>query len=526
MKKILVCFSLIILLIFTVGCNRYSESIWQEKYDLGERYLLEENYEQAAIIFEELIEIDPMRPEGYTKAAEAYIALERFDDAQDIIQLGFERTGDASLEPEQLYSRLYHSWADNVWQQNYELGIKYLEDDEYSLAQECFDKMIFIYPDRPEGYEKAAEMYLKMDDYESAEKTLEEGYEKTKDPSVNPEKLHNEWASLWKEDLPVFTEKDLDLFENMINQTTMVWLCAEELDAENITVSQIINEMLLANAFPGEGLYTYFFDEDNNIMDTYVEPDPLGRFEEGAYPLTGRYVDWITQNWFNLTIDRSLFGENYYFDKDTLYIAAELGYGSGVGYRGEITDYQVLSSTDNLYEITFQLNTYGSDEIVGQQTFYFQAYLKNDEQMGHFWCVSHMFKSKYENLDEESVILDEESVDIDSDRKYQSYESDIIFNSETGRNCYLGLHIDRENDNTTLSIMCWDTELLASQEDFFIDNYDDSTEFTAIGNRNQSEYSFVVQIGDAQVELTIERIRDGYNVVPEGKIILKETTNE
>ena len=300
-----------------------------------------------------------------------------------------------------------------------------MEDDEDSSAQECFDKMIFVYPDRPEGYEKAAETYLKMDDYESAEKTLEEGYEMTEDPSVNPEKLHNEWSSLWKEDLPVFTEKDLDLFENMINQTTMVWLCAEELDAETITVSQIINEMLLAYTFPSEGLYTYFFDEDNNIIDTYVEPDPLERFEEGAYPLTGRYVDWITQNWFNLTIDRNLVGENYYFDKDTLYIAAELGYGSGAGYRGEITDYQVLSSADNLYEITFQLNTYVSDEIVGRQTFYFQAYLKNDEQMGHFWCVDKMSKSHYEFIETQDQAT-EKLKDEDKDFTHNENNGDTI----------------------------------------------------------------------------------------------------
>ena len=200
MKRTLVYFSLAILLIVTVGCNRYSESVWQDKYNLGERYLLEENYEQAAIVFEELIEIDPMRPEGYAKTAEAYIALERFDDAQDIIQLGFEQTEDVYLDPEQLYSNLYQHWADNVWQKNYELGMQYLEEDNYQLAQNCFTRMISIYTDRSEGYEKAAETYLMMNDYQSAEQILTEGFEKTQDYSLKPDILIEEWAYKWAYD--------------------------------------------------------------------------------------------------------------------------------------------------------------------------------------------------------------------------------------------------------------------------------------------------------------------------------------
>ena len=198
MKKVIAVTFAVVLLLY--GCTQYSEAEWQKKYDLGEQYLLEENYEQAAIVFEELIEIDPMRPEGYTKTAEAYIALERFDDAQNIIQLGFEWTGDASLEPDQLYSKLFQDWKDGVWQDNYEQGMQYLDDNDYLSALKCFNMIIDLYPDKSEGYKIAADTYLKMDDYSSAEQILTKGFEKTQDYSIHPDILTEEWAYKWAYD--------------------------------------------------------------------------------------------------------------------------------------------------------------------------------------------------------------------------------------------------------------------------------------------------------------------------------------
>ena len=46
-----------------------------ELLDLGEKYLLELNYEQALMQFFKVIEVEPMNPRGYTGAAEAYVGL-------------------------------------------------------------------------------------------------------------------------------------------------------------------------------------------------------------------------------------------------------------------------------------------------------------------------------------------------------------------------------------------------------------------------------------------------------------------
>jgi hypothetical protein len=59
-----------------------------ELLDLGEKYLLELNYEQALVQFLKVIEIEPMNPRGYTGAAEAYIGLGDTANAEAALKQG------------------------------------------------------------------------------------------------------------------------------------------------------------------------------------------------------------------------------------------------------------------------------------------------------------------------------------------------------------------------------------------------------------------------------------------------------
>ena len=61
---LLICFK-------TLGGN--NDAKWQEQYDLGIRYLEEENYEDAIVAFSEAIKIDPNRTPAYIGRGDAYI---------------------------------------------------------------------------------------------------------------------------------------------------------------------------------------------------------------------------------------------------------------------------------------------------------------------------------------------------------------------------------------------------------------------------------------------------------------------
>lgn len=99
MKRAFLFFiSVVFLLSVTAACTKAERPLSvEELLDLGEKYLLEQSYEQAVVQFLKAIEIEPMNPRGYTGAAEAYIGLGRTEEAVTVLQQGRERTDDNSI---------------------------------------------------------------------------------------------------------------------------------------------------------------------------------------------------------------------------------------------------------------------------------------------------------------------------------------------------------------------------------------------------------------------------------------------
>lgn len=91
-----------------------------ERLDLGEKYLLEMNYEQAVVQFRKLIEIEPKNPRAYTGLAEAYIGLGDIEKAVEALKQGLEQLPDS----EELKTML-----DSILpMQNLELGTALVSD--------------------------------------------------------------------------------------------------------------------------------------------------------------------------------------------------------------------------------------------------------------------------------------------------------------------------------------------------------------------------------------------------------------
>jgi Tfp pilus assembly protein PilF len=82
-KLIAIVILLTVVVMLAVGCggNGAESEAPMDPLSLGERYLLEMNYEQALIHFLAFIEIEPMNPRGYSGAAQAHIGLVQPDEA-------------------------------------------------------------------------------------------------------------------------------------------------------------------------------------------------------------------------------------------------------------------------------------------------------------------------------------------------------------------------------------------------------------------------------------------------------------
>ena len=74
----------------------------------------------------------------------------------------------------------------NIWQEQYDLGMRYLNEGNYQEAIIAFEAAIKIDPKRPEAYLGAAEAYMGLGDTDSARKILEKGYAATNDDTLKP----------------------------------------------------------------------------------------------------------------------------------------------------------------------------------------------------------------------------------------------------------------------------------------------------------------------------------------------------
>ncbi|WP_031548714.1 tetratricopeptide repeat protein [Oribacterium sp. FC2011] len=73
---------------------------------LGEKYLLEENYEQAILAFEKAIEIDPKNPEPYLKLAEIYTRQDNYEKAVKILEKARKAGAEEADEDGKIEKRL------------------------------------------------------------------------------------------------------------------------------------------------------------------------------------------------------------------------------------------------------------------------------------------------------------------------------------------------------------------------------------------------------------------------------------
>lgn len=70
------------------------------------------------------------------------------------------------------------------WQEQYDLGIRYLSEGNYEEAIIAFTTAIEIDPKMSETYLALGNLYIELGDYEAAAKILEQGVSNTNDTSL------------------------------------------------------------------------------------------------------------------------------------------------------------------------------------------------------------------------------------------------------------------------------------------------------------------------------------------------------
>lgn len=96
----MIWFVLVILAVIVAAAfflrNASKLSRYQEQLELGQRYLLEEDYEAAIVAFSKAIEIDSKQAEPYLALADIYVEQGNYESAQAILEEGVQQMGENS----------------------------------------------------------------------------------------------------------------------------------------------------------------------------------------------------------------------------------------------------------------------------------------------------------------------------------------------------------------------------------------------------------------------------------------------
>ena len=132
-------FGILTLSVLISACGKNTANTWQEQYDLGMRYLEEQNYEEAVVAFTAAIELDPKQADAYVGLANAYVGTENYEEASGAIQEGIAACGETET-----FTRL----ADNIsFLQSGETGIKITSfsfDNAKYLAGEATEFLVSV----------------------------------------------------------------------------------------------------------------------------------------------------------------------------------------------------------------------------------------------------------------------------------------------------------------------------------------------------------------------------------------------
>lgn len=122
--------------ILIVGQGNKTKS--NAQLDLGNKALLERNYEDAILFYDEAIKLNPKNVDAYLKIAEAYIAIGDYITACEYLEMGYDATGSEAIK---LMLDAFQI------DKNLALGNKYFADGDPNSAKDAYEEVLKEDPD-------------------------------------------------------------------------------------------------------------------------------------------------------------------------------------------------------------------------------------------------------------------------------------------------------------------------------------------------------------------------------------------
>lgn len=197
-----------------------------------------------------------------------------------------------------------------TWQEQYDLGIRYLSEGNYEEAIIAFTAAIEIDPKRPEGYSGLANTYIAMGDYDSAAGVWE---------SIPNENVGENTASF-----STWQRKSEDIRTALENGESGIWIISCSFDKERFAAGEETEFQVVAfYSVPTGTEYSLHLEANVEDADSYTDiADPITvEGGKGVCQMTGSAVPTQWGRYFCLFAGMWGDGDDGY--KDCIYLTPE-----------------------------------------------------------------------------------------------------------------------------------------------------------------------------------------------------------
>lgn len=148
MKKTLKIIWILFVIILLTACGKSQEQMVSEQLELGMKFLTEENYEQAMLTFQKVIDLEPKTWEAYKGMATILERQKDYEQAASNMEQGIAQVGSENISTEDIdmLVKIYKNWLDEA-----------TEKGDLDLVLIIYDKILTFRPDEVEIREKKEE---------------------------------------------------------------------------------------------------------------------------------------------------------------------------------------------------------------------------------------------------------------------------------------------------------------------------------------------------------------------------------
>ena len=160
-------------LVLLTGCSAVADFRVNRQLDLGEKYLIEEEYDKAMLAYSKALDIEPKEMEAYRGLSDVFTAQKDLESSVNVLKKALAVADDlSSSEKDARTNTAIRGMNTKIVTQLTDLGDEAFKNEDYSKAVKYYKDLIVYDEEEEDSYLKLSGAYEAMGDLELALEVL------------------------------------------------------------------------------------------------------------------------------------------------------------------------------------------------------------------------------------------------------------------------------------------------------------------------------------------------------------------